>query len=80
VEQDAVPAKMAEEVCRLVQDEEARRRMRDGYRRVRDALGSPGVTRAIARDILDIVAPSGLRRAPFRLEDRAGERRQDEVQ
>jgi lipid-A-disaccharide synthase len=59
VEQDAVPVKMAEEVCRLVRDEEARRRMRDGYRRVRDALGSPGVTRAIARDILDIVAQSG---------------------
>jgi lipid-A-disaccharide synthase len=55
VQRDATPARMAEAVCRLIVDEEARQRTRDGYRRVRDALGAPGVTRAIARDILDVL-------------------------
>jgi lipid-A-disaccharide synthase len=55
VEGEAVPERLAEAVCRLAQDADARRRMRDGYRRVRAELGSPGVTRAVARDILDLV-------------------------
>jgi lipid-A-disaccharide synthase len=55
VQRDAVPARMAEEVCRLVPDADARGRMRDGYRKVREALGRTGATRAIARDILDAV-------------------------
>jgi lipid-A-disaccharide synthase len=55
VQQDAVPARMAEEVCRLVEDAGARDRMRAGFRRVREALGRAGATRAIARDILAVV-------------------------
>lgn len=60
VQRDATPGGMAEEVCRLARDGDARRRMREGYRRVRAMLGPKGVTRAIARDILDIVAPSSV--------------------
>jgi lipid-A-disaccharide synthase len=59
VQQDAVPARMADEVCRLVPDAAARGRMRDGYRKVREALGRTGATRAIARDILDAVGRDG---------------------
>lgn len=55
VEREAVPERLAAEVCRIARDAGARRRMREGYRQVREALGSPGVTRAVARDILDIV-------------------------
>ena len=58
VQRDATAGGLAEEICRLARDGDARRRMREGYRRVRAALGQKGVTRAIARDMLDIVAAS----------------------
>jgi lipid-A-disaccharide synthase len=56
VQESATPAGMAEEICRLARDANARQRMRDGYGRVRAALGRKGVTRAVAQDILDIVS------------------------
>ncbi len=56
VQRDAVPARMAWAVRRLATDPDAARRMREGYGRVRAALGEKGATRAIARDILDLMA------------------------
>ncbi len=55
VQRDAVPARMAEAVRRLATDAGARHRMREGYRRIRAALGEKGATRAIARDILTLL-------------------------
>jgi lipid-A-disaccharide synthase len=55
VQRDAVPALMAEAVCRLATDAGARQRMFEGYWRVRAALGEKGSTREIARDILAIL-------------------------
>jgi lipid-A-disaccharide synthase len=52
VQWDATPERLASEAFRLLTEVTARQRMRDGYRRVREALGAPGVTREVAADIL----------------------------
>jgi lipid-A-disaccharide synthase len=51
VQGDATPERLAAEVQRLLSDAQARKSLRDGYQRVRAALGTPGVTRALARDV-----------------------------
>ena len=43
------------EALPLLQSEAGRQRMADGYRRLRQALGEPGVTRRAAAAILDAV-------------------------
>jgi lipid-A-disaccharide synthase len=51
VQRDATPQRLASEAHRLLTDAAARQRLREGYQRVREALGAPGVTRAIAVDV-----------------------------
>lgn len=51
VQRHANPQRLAAEAHRLLSDAAARQRLREGYQRVREALGAPGVTRAIAADV-----------------------------
>ena len=60
LQQQLSPEAVVAEALPLLQSPEARRRMADGYRRLREALGQPGVTRRAAAAILDALpaAPS----------------------
>jgi lipid-A-disaccharide synthase len=52
--QDELTAEaVVREALRLLDDPQARRRVEDGYQRLRQALGEPGVTRRAAAAILD---------------------------
>jgi lipid-A-disaccharide synthase len=49
------PEAVVQEALPLLQEEPARLRVLEGYRRLRQALGEPGVTRRAATAILDAI-------------------------
>jgi lipid-A-disaccharide synthase len=51
--------RLVAEALPLLDDPQAQQRMRHGYRRLRDLLGEPGVTRRAAKLILDAMPHSG---------------------
>lgn len=52
IQYDATPDRLAEEAGRLLSDEEANRAMKDAFKEVRAALGTPGASRRAAEAIL----------------------------
>jgi len=59
VQADATPERLAAAAASLVIDEGDRRRMLTGFERVKGMLGAPGVTRAIAADLIELTFADG---------------------
>ncbi|NBQ21468.1 MAG: lipid-A-disaccharide synthase, partial [Synechococcaceae bacterium WB6_3B_236] len=58
LQEDLQVAGLVAEALPLLESPEARQRMAEGYGRLRQALGEPGVTQRAARLILDAVVPT----------------------
>ncbi len=52
---DATPKKLAKEALNLLQNKDAREKMKKGFEKVKSLLGQPGVINKVARDILSFV-------------------------
>ncbi len=57
IQQDVTARRLADAVVRLATDESAREEMRAGYRRVRAAMGRPGVNARLADRLIRLVDP-----------------------
>jgi len=55
LQEAATPANITEAASQLLQDDVARQRMRAGYRRMRQALGKPGVCDRVAQEIFTLL-------------------------
>lgn len=57
LQEDATVSRVVEEALSLLQDETRRQTMLDGYQRVRQGLGQPGVRDRAAEEVLSMIAP-----------------------